>query len=827
MTWRRSALAVVLATAANGCGGGGGQPPDARRTHVVPHVFETKGGAARMTLGDLNGDGLPDLLFHDPSSSSVQVVESTGLRESPSRPSTGATKRFARGPGAHAQGGVDHVLVWDSLADLGCGDLDGDGRPDLVLANGPRQTVDVAFGELVEQGGFRYHDWTWFGSTTVSIDADRVAIGDVDGDGRCEVCVLETSTGKSAILVPDPADPRSFVVGNDPPAVGACDGLVLADMDRDGLLDLVTNRPDADAVAIVHGPLLGTATLRESPTRRSTGRCMAVGDVDGDGWLDVVLLEEGGRALVSLHQRPDASRLFDSTSDPVDIAIGEEGVQVANIAVDEGGVHVAGLAIDEPGVHRSGACIGTQGTSSVHRCVMQTGLALADLDLDGVLDVLASPPAGDPDASPIAVYGLRESPTRRFDGAHERLLPIRESPTLPSLGRLLAAGDLDGDGRCDLITGDPDFDLLRLHYTDPRVPPPAPDYQQRARESPTRRSTGRALADLDRDGRQDLVVCGDGGVEVRFRDASQPLGFVPPQTHLQTLDCRCLAVGDLNQDGCPDVVVGVPDGIACLLRDPAVPRAFAALPALPLPGEGVRDLALGDLDGDGLLDVALLRESPTRLSIARGVGDGRFDLLGDVDAGIAEPVAIAVADLDGDGRLDLAICGEAACSVVRQGAPSSGAAWSPPRPLPGMGGVRVAAGDLDGDGRCDVVTTGDEGVLVALQSPFDRGEFRSAYALSREACAGLALRDIDRNGLLDVCYVVVKTGTLTVGTGDPDFDLLRPVSLNGLPPGEPVRRVAVVAGDLDGDGRDDLVVTHELPGPGAIAGEALVFSSTP
>jgi len=138
----------------------------------------------------------------------------------------------------------------------------------------------------------------------------------------------------------------------------------------------------------------------------------------------------------------------------------------------------------------------------------------------------------------------------------------------------------------------------------------------------------------------------------------------------------------------------------------------------------------------------------------------------------------------------------------------------------------MAAGDLDGDGCLDVVTTGSPGCIVSLQDATRRGTFSVCYSLSSVECGGLALDDFNRDGLLDVCCVEVATGALIVATGDPDFDLLRVLSLNGLPPGVPFEGMLLSSGDLDGDGLCD-VLTYCPTAPGAPDSRLMAFGDPP
>jgi hypothetical protein len=494
--------------------------------------------------------------------------------------------------------------------------------------------------------------------------------------------------------------------------------------------------------------------------------------------------------------------------------------------VNEDGEPVVQLGLDELDAARLPPAGGRWGTPNLPRCRCQCGMSLADLDHDGLLDLVMRPVTGDPDFDLLVAFGIRESPTRFSAAERIRRLP-RESPTLPSSGRLCAVGDVDVDGHMDLIVGDPDFDLLRVLHSESPSAGTNPLYEERLRVTPTAQTTGRVIVDMDRDGHRDLLVTTVAGLFICWQDPAAPGTFSPPVALLQSPMLVGVFAQDVNNDGCPDCVFGLANGCGALLRDPSRARGFLApLPSPCLTAGDTRALALGDVDGDGLLDVLAIRESPTRASLMRGRGDGFFDVFTELDLGLSNPGGCALADLDGDGRLDVAACGEDGAVVVRQD-PFGPTPWRAPQPLVRMGGGHVAAGDLDCDGRCDLVVCGDGGVRVALQSPLDDpGDFQESYALSPDACGGLALCDLDRDGALDVVFVEGKTGAIVGVRGDPDFDLLRVLSLNGLPPGEPIRRYGIAVGDLDGDGYPDILATGPTA-PGVATNDLVIVRSGP
>jgi hypothetical protein len=125
------------------------------------------------------------------------------------------------------------------------------------------------------------------------------------------------------------------------------------------------------------------------------------------------------------------------------------------------------------------------------------------------------------------------------------------------------------------------------------------------------------VADMNGDGRPDAVVADyDGTLELFFQAPAGDGTLLPPVRH-DTLDygsCS-IAIGDIDGDGRPDVVVanagppGFPGSVAVFMQDHVVPGQLG--PAVPYPGYwGPLSVALGDLNGDGLLDMVVADGGP-------------------------------------------------------------------------------------------------------------------------------------------------------------------------------------------------------------------------
>jgi hypothetical protein len=161
-----------------------------------------------------------------------------------------------------------------------------------------------------------------------------------------------------------------------------------------------------------------------------------------------------------------------------------------------------------------------------------------------------------------------------------------------------------------------------------------------------------------------------------------------------------IAMGDVNGDGKPDVATGnlASKSVSLLMND-----GHGALepPVNYSLGRQPWDVAFADLNGDGKRDIAT--GNPNTVSILLNNGDGTFGAMHEYPAG-RSTWAFAVADLSGDGRPDIATANRRRNStsvLVNQGDGSFGAPVDY-RTAPGP--ATVAIGDVNGDGKADLVS---------------------------------------------------------------------------------------------------------------------------
>jgi CSLREA domain-containing protein/uncharacterized repeat protein (TIGR01451 family) len=265
---------------------------------------------------------------------------------------------------------------------------------------------------------------------------------------------------------------------------------------------------------------------------------------------------------------------------------------------------------------------------------------------------------------------------------------------------------------------------------------------------------------------------------------------------------RDLALGDFNGDGHRDLAVvnSVAIGSISVLLGTGT-GSFATAVDYPV-GAFPRALAVGDFNGDGNQDLVAANYGATDVSILLGTGSGTFGAATSVSAGLG-PHGVAVGDFNADGRADLAVVLLDADSVAILLGNGDGSFGSPSATA-GLRSVSVGVGDFDRDGRSDFavgnVTLNSASVLLGAGD----GSFGAAsqYGVGSNP-RDLAIADFNNDGISDLAVANRGSDNLSVllGLGDGTFAPATSYPAGTQPGG-------VDAGDFDGDGDIDLAVAN-------------------
>lgn len=718
---------------------------------------------------------------------------------------------------------------------------------------------------------------------TITAGPARLVAGALvsDAAGRGSASVVDRFAGFTETLdyevVPLHA-PRSDWFGKH-----SVTGVVLGagDLDQDGEDDVVIGFPEVNGGGVSSGAVLvypgvaggfgDTPALALFGDGRDAllGSAVAVADLDGDGALDLVAGEPGG---------------------------GVVGPQQGRIRIWSGLADGWFGSEDEV---RSGEAPGDRAGTTVAAC---------DFDNDGWLDLAVGAPGHEErgngtvveDTGAVFVYrgaatGLAAAPTVvRYGVRVDDALGAFAAMPDTRLGiRGMAAGDLDGDGRCDLVVasdrglyGSPDpYGFVAVYdgldAADGLLTAQPTRIVANLTDRDARLGSAIAAGDLDDDGASDLVIgapqwdgaAPDSGAVYVFlaasldsRAAHDP--YTPDDADWAEVGDAAgnrfgtsVALGDVvREDGVPELLIGEPRGElpggradlgrvhlyegTSLLKDG--PAFFEAAGPEPEGWFGQAAAPVGDVDGDGLVDVVVLagRTDDDGIDVG-GVflarGDGDVDWLGMAGeaAGHEHGAAVAVFDLNGDGIGD-AVLGSpgdgddtdiltgsvhAVGSTVRFGVDADA--------TDRQGAALASSGDLDGDGTddlavvsagagrpagvCDGEAAGVGVVRVYAGRAGARPEQPTFVAYGPAAGRGIDTVatgfDYNGDGYDDLAYGGVDwfgTGgfALVLGrdSGAGTEALCGPQVWEGLTPGDQLGSALTGLRDLDGDGCDELVV---------------------
>lgn len=645
------------------------------------------------------------------------------------------------------------------LVDAQVIDLDGDAVGDLLYGITSDSSLRVRPG--VGDGTFGEE------RLLPAIDRPaRITVTDVDGDDRPDLMVggQGATTGspfgpaRLAVLLAagggefELPDVMELPNGTEPSHVAA------ADLDGDGDLDLVGFWDDpvylsqAFALVVVEGLGHGEfAAPVSTPAPGAMGRVQAA-DMDGDGHVDLVGVHRGEP---NANRVPRALTVYPGRGD---------------------------LGFDAP-----------VGVASADHPAPPV---LADLDGDGHLDaVTTSQWSGTAAVHMGGPGGLGEATWWSIGGRTAEPLLL----------------DVDGDGVLDLTAGSQRFVL----------PGTGDGTFVGRRAVPTGVAPGDLeVADLDADGRADVLVADrregnshgsmTGTLNLHLTDASGP-GPVSPLLAKGTA-MGAVASGDLDGDGIVDLVMSsawwnssgnTETGLVTRLG--RGDGTFAEAQVHPSTFTRGR-ITLGDLDGDGHLDVVTsegtVSPSATTVSVFLGQGGGTLGARTDLATG-SGPFDVLLADLDGDGDLDL-IVGNVVARTISVLLGHGDGTFAPKVDLSSTH-ERLALGDMDGDGVLDLVHTANGGSFGVRRGVGD-GTFEATVGRGSGVsgpAGGLVLVDLDLDGHLDVAATNRDQQTLMVhlGSGGGVFEPARVFGAGSAP-------VDLGTGDVDGDGLADLVVLH-------------------
>ncbi len=776
----------------------------------------------------------------------------------------------------------------DNPQSLAIGDIDGDGKSDLVVANYQSNTVSV-FRNISTNGSITSGSFADKVDFTTGKNPRSVAIGDVDGDGKLDlvvtnnesntVSVFRNTSTNGSITSSSFTAKVDFITGLYPSSV------MIGDIDGDGKADLVVANGGSNTFSVFRnrftiGSLnIGSFAAKVDFTTGTSPNSVKIGDIDGDGKLDIALANYRSNT-VSIYRNISTNGSITSSSfaSKVDFStdFGPQSVAIGDLDGDDKlDLAVVNYTSNSVSIFKNTATSGTINAGSFaakENFTAGTGpssISIGDLDGDGKADLAVA----NYESRSISIF--RNTVTSGTISAGS--FAAKVDFTLSTSPFSVAIGDLDGDGKPDLAV--PVFNIrVSLFRNEDIVFPLQPSITSftplNAKPGDTVTITG---TKFNTTADSNIVFFGATKATVTAAAATSitatvPIGatyapitilntannlagasraafhpvFSPAKTGITSTDFspkvdfatgdypKSVAIGDIDGDGKPDLVlVNNISNTVSIYRNTATngtinASSFAAKVDF-ITGTYPNSVAIGDINGDGKLDLAVVNYFSNTVSIYRNtatigsITSSSFAAKVDFSTGIG-PSSVAIGDIDGDGKLDLAVA-SGGVSVYRNTTTNGTIdvnSFAQPVGFPivdfsfaGSNAESVAIRDFDGDGKADLAAATYQTISLLKNTSTIGFINKSSFAAVKIIEAG------------SISYQSIATGDLN-GDGEPDlafvssflsaFSVLFNITTNyifavrqSFSPISNAILTSLAIGDLNGDGKVDLVVGNNNP----------------
>ncbi len=669
--------------------------------------------------------------------------------------------------------------------------------------------------------------------------------------------VLKPAVAQGAIFNSTPTYPSGGLQPN-ASAVG--------DVNGDGIPDLLvinecaSNSSCGGSVGVLLGN--GDGTFQAAVVYATSGAdstSIAVADVNGDGHLDILVANQCASGSNCNSSSVDvllgngdgtfqaAVPYADTGTDPYSVAVadvngdGKADLLLANQCASNSNCNNGSVSVllgNGDGTFQAAVSYGSGGSNAF-------SVTAADVNGDGHLDLLVS---NDCSSNNNCGYGTVGVLLGNGDGTFQSAVSYSSGGYY---SRSVAVGDMNGDGKPDLVVSNQCANNNVCWAGSVSVLLGNGDGTFQAATSylsgaPT--TLWAVIADVNGDGKQDVIVsnqcdfsanCGTGVISVLLGNGDGTLQAAVPYSSGADQGIS-VVVKDVNGDGKLDILAtnqcsdNYCDGgsVGVLLGNGD--GTFQAPRSYNPGGVSTFAVAAADMNGDGKQDLLVTNQCDTNVNcnngsvgVLLGNGDGTFSSAVTYGSGGSSPLAMTVADVNGDGKPDVLVanqCSGNSCTgtvgvLLGNGDGTLQAATT--YSSLALYAIAVAVADVNGDGKPDLLVANqcnssnncDNGTVTVLLGNGD-GTFQTGvvYNSGGSSALGLAVADVNGDGMPDLLVInqclnnnSCNNGTAAVllGNGDGTFQPAVTYSTGAL------YASAVAVGDVNGDGKPDLLVTNQ------------------
>ena len=699
-----------------------------------PQIFNTGKYLECIAMADLDMDGKPDLITSDNQSNQISVLRNT---------STPGNISFE----SHVDYTAGAYPIFVAVADL-----DGDGRPDIINANSSANAVSIyknIIGENIVPVITSFTPASGINGTIVKISGTNF-------------------TGASSVKFGG-VEAASFVVDS---ATGIT---AVAGAGASGDVSVSTANGTASLPGFIYnGPVIQSYT----PVTGVTGKVVTINGLNFTGTISVTF---GGIP---------ASLFTVDTSGKIITAVVSSGASGSVTVTTSNGIAVLpGFTFDVPVITSFTPASGFAGSNIIITGKVFSAVPGDNIVFFGAVKALVSS-ASDSQLQVTVPAGAVYAP---LSVTTSGLTAFSSKPFIPEFqsdSAAVAAGsfsvvqnygtglypfgtaiaDLNNDGKPDLITVNGQGNSITIFKNTSTIGIVSfntkNDYAAGA--SPNRVTAG----DLNGDGKTDIVVTNANSgnastISIFENTSSGDTISLSAKTDISTGNgSGGTAIADMDGDGKPDIIVGSGNsGIFSFLKNtttPGSPISFAPKVDYTF-FDRADNLTIADVDNDGRPDLIIADFSASAITIFPNTSSGGVFFLGeriDYDAGTA-PGYITTGDLDGDGKVDIIVTNYSSGTIgfYKNLSTPGNISFAPAQTYP-IAATNVAVADLNGDGKLDLfagVTL--KGVASVLQNTYN-GSGNFSFGSNIDFTTGTydtytAVADLDGDGIPEL--VVTNT----------------------------------------------------------------------